>query len=146
MRLFGDRFYGTPVLIGHCQLLGWNYRLRLKGNLRLWIDGADAEPVERLAWDTRYLTRVELTARQVRTKVGCIQDPGHEAPWIIAMSEALGYLATLDYARCWGIEPMFSDFKMRGVGFKDSQICYPDQLARLILVIALALYFAVSTE
>ena len=22
-------FYGTPALIGHCQLLGWDYRLRL---------------------------------------------------------------------------------------------------------------------
>ena len=94
MRLLGDRFYGTPALIGHCQLLGWNYRLRLKGNLRLWTDSADAEPVERLAWDTRYLTRVELTARQVRTNVGFIQDPGHEAPWIIAMSEALAVCRT----------------------------------------------------
>ena len=33
--LLGDRLYGTPALIGHCQLLGWDYRLRLKGNLRL---------------------------------------------------------------------------------------------------------------
>jgi len=29
---------------------------------------------------------VELTARRVRTNVGFIQDPGHEEPWIIAMS------------------------------------------------------------
>ena len=42
VRLLGDRFYGTPALITHCQVLGWDYRLRLKGNLRLWIDGADA--------------------------------------------------------------------------------------------------------
>ena len=42
VRLLGDRFYGTPALITHCQVLGWDYRLRLKGNLRLRIDGADA--------------------------------------------------------------------------------------------------------
>ena len=145
VRLLGDRFYGTPALIAHCQSLGWDYRLRLKGNLRLWIDGADAGPVERLARDTPYLTSAELTARRVRTNIGFIQDPGHEEPWIVAMSEAPGYLTTLDYARRWGIEPMFSDFKTRGFGLEDSQIRYPDRLAKLILVMALALYLAVST-
>ena len=40
---------------------------------------------------------------------------------------------------------MFSDFKTLGFGLEDSQIRYPDRLARLILVMALALYFAVST-
>ena len=40
---------------------------------------------------------------------------------------------------------MFSDFKTRGFGLEDSQIRYPDRLGRLILVMALALYFAVST-
>jgi hypothetical protein len=72
--LLGDRFYGTPALIAHCQSLGWDYRLRLKGNLRLWIDGADAGSVEQLARDTPYLTGVELTARRVRTNVGFLQD------------------------------------------------------------------------
>ena len=61
------------------------------------------------------------------------------------MSEAPGSLATLDHARRWGIEPMFSDFKTRGFGLEDSQIRYPDRLARLILVMARALHFAVST-
>jgi hypothetical protein len=42
VRLLGDRFYGTPALIAHCQALDWDYRLRLKGNLRAWVDGADA--------------------------------------------------------------------------------------------------------
>jgi len=95
VRLLGDRFYGTPALIAHCQSLGWDYRLRLKGNLRVWIDGADAGSVEQLARDTPYLTGVELTARRVRTNIGFIQDPGHAEPWIVAMSEAPGYLTTL---------------------------------------------------
>ena len=80
VRLLGDRFYGTPALIAHCQALGWDYRLRLKGNLRVWIDGADAgvEPrgspdsVGQLARRTPALTGVELTARRVRTNVGCV--------------------------------------------------------------------------
>ncbi len=76
--LLGARFYGTPALIGHCQSLGRDYRLQLKGNLRLWIDGADAGLVGHLVQDSPHLTGVELTARRVRTNIGFIQDPGHE--------------------------------------------------------------------
>ena len=52
-----------------------------------------------------------------------------------------------NYQRCyqWGIEPMFSDFKSRGFGVEDTQIQHPDRLARLLLVMALAIYTAVST-
>jgi len=30
--LAADRFYGTSALIKWCQIQGWNYRIRLKGN------------------------------------------------------------------------------------------------------------------
>jgi len=40
---------------------------------------------------------------------------------------------------------MFSDFKSRGFGIEDTQLRYADRLDRLILVMALALYVAVST-
>ena len=61
------------------------------------------------------------------------------------MSAKPGYLTTLGYADRWGIEPMFSDFKSRGFGLEQTHLRYPDRLARLILVMALALYWAVST-
>ena len=40
---------------------------------------------------------------------------------------------------------MFSDFKSRGFGLEQSQLQTPDRLSRLLLVMSLALYFAVST-
>src|SRR3954468_17631134 len=40
---------------------------------------------------------------------------------------------------------MFADFKSRGFGIEDTQLRYADRLDRLILVMALALYVAVST-
>jgi hypothetical protein len=64
---------------------------------------------------------------------------------IVAMSAEPSYLSTLEYSRRWGIEPLFSDFKSRGFGIQDTQIQYPDRLGRLILVMSLALYWAVST-
>ncbi|TIN12594.1 hypothetical protein [Mesorhizobium sp.] len=60
------------------------------------------------------------------------------------MSDKPNYLNTLDYSKRWGIEPMFSDFKSRGFGLAQTQIQYPGRLARLILVMALAIYWAVS--
>jgi hypothetical protein len=141
----GDRFYGTANLIGWCQERTWDYRLRLKGNLTVF-DGAETTTTAACAEKrTFYLEDVELTARRVRTHIGIIHDPGHPEPWIIAMSERPGYLRTLDYGQRWGIEPMFSDFKSRGFGIADTQIRIADRLDRLILVMALALYWAVST-
>jgi hypothetical protein len=40
---------------------------------------------------------------------------------------------------------MVSDFKSRGFGIEETQLRYADRLDRLILVMALALYVAVST-
>src|SRR3954464_14921728 len=88
---------------------------------------------------------ISLTGKRARTHIGILQDPGHAEPWIIAMSEPPSYLRTLEYSQRWGIEPMFSDFKSRGFGVEDTQIRYADRLARLLLVMALALYWAVST-
>ena len=145
--VLADRFYGTPGLIAACAARGWDYRLRLKGNLRVFVPGhAASARVADLTRTQPYLTGVELTAAgRVRTNIGVIHDPGHDEPWIVAMSAKPGYLTTLDYSKRWGIEPMFSDFKSRGFGLDDTQIRYPDRLARLVLIMALALYCAVST-
>jgi len=50
--------------------------------------------------------------------------------------------AVLDYGARWGIELMFSDFKTRGFQLEDTQLEYPDQVDRLILMMALAMYCA----
>ena len=40
---------------------------------------------------------------------------------------------------------VFSDFKTRGFGIAQSQIKKPERMERLILVMAIAMYWAVST-
>ena len=92
-----------------------------------------------------YFEGVALTGKRAVINIGIIHDPGSAEPWIIAMSAKPGYLTTLDYSKRWAIEPMFSDFKSRGFGIEQTQIHYPDRVGRLILVMALALYWAVST-
>ncbi len=143
--LMADRFYGTADLISLCQEKNWDYRLRLKGNLVV-RDGKDRSKTGQLAQVRVFaLENVQLTTKKATTNIGVIHDPGHAEPWIIAMPSVPGYLKTLDYSARWAIEPMFSDFKSRGFGVEDTQIQHPDRLARLLLVMALALYAAVST-
>ena len=143
--LLADRFYGTPAMIRWCRERGWDYRLRLKNTLiARW--GARRTTTGALASSgSHYFENVALTGQRVTTNLGIIGDPGHAEPWIIAMSAKPGYLTTLGYAARWGIEPLFSDFKSRGFGLEQTHLQYPDRLARLILVMALALYWAVST-
>ena len=143
--LMADRFYGTPELIAFATAQGWDYRLRLKGNLSVFIDGRKSRLDQHVVRKPPYLQDIELTHRRVTTNIGIINDPGHDEPWFIAMSGKPGYLATLDYSARWGIEPMFSDFKSRGFGLEQSHLQTPDRLSRLLLVMSLALYFAVST-
>jgi Transposase DDE domain len=143
--LMADRFYGTADLISWCQDRNWDYRLRLKGNLVV-RDAEDRTTTGQLAKARVFaLENVQLTARKATTNLGVIHDPEPAEPWIIAMSAKPGYLKTLEYSARWAIEPMFSDFKSRGFGVEDTQIQHPDRLARLLLVMALAIYTAVST-
>lgn len=143
--LMADRFYGTADLISLCQGRDWEYRIRLKGNLVV-RDKAGRRLTGDLAKNRQFaLENVQLTEKRATTNIGVIHDPSHDEPWIIAMSAKPGYLKTLEYSERWAIEPMFSDFKSRGFGLEQSQIEYPDRLSRLLLVMALALYFAVST-
>jgi hypothetical protein len=143
--LLADRFYGTPEMIKWCRERGWDYRLRLKGNLIARLGSTRTTTGALALSGGYYFENVALTGKRVTTNVGIIQDPGHAEPWIIAMSVKPGYLPTLGYAARWGIEPMFSDFKSRGFGLEQTHIQYPDRLARLILIMSLALYWAVST-
>lgn len=143
--LAGDRFYGTARLIEWCQEAGWGYRLRLKGNLTLQHQGGEMVTREIAELLPEGIVNAELYGTGVVTNIGVLHEDGHKEPWIIAMNVAPSEYKILDYGMRWGIEAMFSDFKTRGFGITQSQIRKPDRLARLILVLAIAMYWAVST-
>ena len=52
---------------------------------------------------------------------------------------------TLDYGLRWGIEALFSDLKTRGFSITKTQLKQTDRIERLLLVLTIALYWAVST-
>jgi hypothetical protein len=143
--LMGDRFYGSPDLIALCHVLGWGWRLRLKQDLLVFQDGGETTLAACFAHGERMLGDVELTGKRVAISVAMVHEPGHPEPWIIALSEPPTVHRAFDYGLRWGIEAMFSDLKSRGFGLEDSQLRHPERLARLLLVMALALHWAVST-
>ena len=143
--LMGDRFYGSPDLIAWCRQQGWDWRLRLKGELLVFEDGGESTVAQCFARGERMLTGVELTGKRIKTNIGMVHEDGHPEPWFIAMSDVPTTARTFDYGLRWGIEAMFSDFKSRGFGLEDSQLQRTDRMDRLILVMTLALYWAVST-
>jgi Transposase DDE domain len=142
--LAADRFYGTAQLIDWCQKAGWSYRVRLKGNLTLTHDGGELTTGEVVTRLPEGVVAAELYGSGVTTNIGVLHEKGHKEPWIIAMDAKPSHYTVLDYGMRWGIENMFSDFKSRGFGLMQSQIQKPDRLERLILVMAIALYWAVS--
>lgn len=142
--LAADRFYGTAALIEWCQEAGWDYRIRLRSNLTLTAQGDRLSTGEILQVAPQGIEKAELYGTGVTTNIGVLHEAGHPEPWIIAINAPPGRHRVLEYGLRWGIEAMFSDFKSRGFGLMQSQIERPERLERLILIMALAMYWAVS--
>jgi hypothetical protein len=140
--LMGDRAYGTPDLIEWCQDQKWDYRLRLKGNIQTY-QGLKPVPASALPKGAHH--NIPITHKRIHTNLGIIHEEDHPQSWIIAMSAQANDYKTLDYGMRWGIEAMFSDFKSRGFSLESSQMKLADHLGRLILMVSIALYWAVST-
>ena len=142
--LCADRLYGTPGLIDWCVAAGWDYRIRLKSNLIVNHDGGEMTTGEVLSLAPEGLIAARLNGATSASNVFALHEPGHPEPWIIAMAAKPGRTSCLDYGLRWGIEAMFSDYKSRGFGLMQSQIEKPDRLEKLILIMAIAMYWAVS--
>lgn len=142
--LAADRFYGTAALIGWCQRAGWQYRIRLKGNLTLYHEGGEMATGDLLRLCPEGVRAAQLYDSGVHSNIGVLHEKGHREPWIIAMDCPPNEYRTLDYGLRWGIEAMFSDLKSRGFGLMNSKIQKPDRLEKLLLIMSIALHWAIS--
>lgn len=143
--LAADRFYGTASMIRWCQEQGWKYRIRLKRDLILLHEGGEITTGDAAKAGIAALTNARLNESGVVTHIGILHEEGHKEPWIIAMDEPPSKGRVLDYSMRWAIEPMFSDFKSRGFAITKTQLQHAERIERLILVVTMAYYWAVST-
>jgi hypothetical protein len=139
--VMADRFFDAVQIIEQCQTYGWGWRLRLKQNRILHQEGGEISAGELFRADPLCQQKARLGA--VETYVGGLHEAGHPEPWIIAMDVEPSKTRVLDYGLRWSIEAMFSDYKTRGFGLEDSQIKRPDRLSKLLLVLAVAMHWAV---
>ena len=144
--LLADRFYPSGELIKWLQNAGWQYRLRLKGNLKVDVGQAGVETTGDLVsgLGERYEAHARLFAEGVPTAIGVLHEAGHREPWIIAMDCYPSREAVLDYGKRWCIEPTFSDFKSRGFNLEETHLEAADRLDRLILLMTLAMHWCVK--
>lgn len=144
--LAADRFYGTAALISLCQRFEWQYRIRLKGNLNLFHqDGWVINSHEAKKMKLKAVEDVRLGEKGPLINVGILHEEGHPEAWYIAMEDKPTTGRTLDYGLRWGIEALFSDLKTRGFSITKTQLKQTDRIERLLLVLTVALYWAVST-
>ena len=143
--LAGDRFYGTSALVDWCQKNMWQYRLRLKSTLILIHEGGEITTGDAYKQGITSLERARFHQTDIQTSIGILHEKGHPEPWIIAMDCKPSSYRVLDYGLRWGIECMFSDFKSRGFSITKTQLRHADRIERLILVLTISLYWAVST-
>ncbi len=143
--LAGDRFYGTAALIGWCQRQGWSYRIRLKSDLIVSNEQGTITTGQAAQRGIKSLINVQFNEHIVSTNIGIIHEAGHKEPWIIAMDAQPSDATTLDYGMRWGIESLFSDIKSRGFSITQTHLQHPDRIERLLLVLTIALFWAVST-
>jgi hypothetical protein len=142
--LLADRFFGTPELIAVCQKYDFAYRIRMKGNLTLTHKGGEMRVDDIPKLCPEGLVDAELSGSGVHTNIGFVHDKGHSEPWFIAMNAVPSRTTVLDYGLRWSIETMFADYKTRGFGLEDTHLQRPDRLSRLLLVLAIALYWATA--
>jgi hypothetical protein len=143
--LSADRFYGTSAMISWCQQTGWQYRIRLKSNLILDHEDGEITTGQAASLKMTQLENAIFNNANVKTHIGILHEAGHSEPWIIAMDCLPSKYKVLDYGMRWGIECLFSDFKSRGFSVTKTHLVHADRIERLILVLTIALYWAVST-
>jgi len=143
--VLADRFYPSVELFAWLHAQGWHYRLRLKGSLTVDPGVGEITTTGELAagHTERYLSDVRLFNHGIPTNLGILHEAGHPEPWIIAMNDPPNRATVRDYGSRWGIEPLFSDYKSRGFHLAATQLRAPDRLDRLLLIMALALYWCV---
>lgn len=142
--LMADRFYGHSSLIGLCQELGWNFRIRLKKNMIFEHEGGEITPEEAFELGLSSLEGARFHKTQVTINIGLLHEAGHPEPWFIAMDAKPNRASILDYGMRWGCEALFSDLKSRGFGVTQTHLTSDHRLSNLLLIVTIALYWACS--
>src|SRR5918998_4257378 len=144
--LLADRGFADTKLFGFLDNLGFDYVIRLKGNIK--VSAADGQTRSAAEWvgqggRARKLRDAAVTAAQCPVgAVVCVHAKAMKEPWCLAASNAAAPSRQIIdlYSKRWSVEPSFRDTKdLRfGLGLSSVRISDPQRRDRLLLLNAFA--------
>jgi hypothetical protein len=147
--VLADRGFGDRKLMGFLEELGFDYVIRIRGNITL--EAANGETRKSAQWvgkngRARKLSNARITrARKPVPAVVCVHAKGMKEPWCLVTSKAEAKAAEIKnlYSRRWTVEPTFRDTKdLRfGMGLKSVRVSEPQRRDRMLLLSAFAITF-----
>lgn len=145
--VLADRGFGDQQLYAVLRDFGFDFIVRFRGNVT--VESATGETRPAQDWvpangTIRHLRRACVTQdRAPLDLVVCVQAPGMQAPWCLAVGSATltGAQAVRLYGRRFTIEEAFRDVKdpRYGLGLSTTHIGDPRRRDRLLLICAMAM-------
>ena len=147
--LLADRGFADTTLMSWLKYVGWNYRIRIKANLKLYApQGKVLCKVGEVALrggETKFYQGVHLTEAQFGPVHVALAKPYDlDDAWQVVSSEPTSITTFEEYGWRFQIEEFFLDNKSGAFGLEDSHLRDAGKLERLIVVLALAMLLLVS--
>src|SRR5512135_1548492 len=146
--LLADRGLAWPQVVDGCTELGWHYVIRLQGQTRVrTADGrectvAELAPHPGACWHGAAAVFKKSGWRAAA--VAACWDPECDGPWLLVSDRDDGPRLFRRYAKRTWTEELFKDEKSSGFHWEQSHVTDPTHAARLVLLMALASYLALS--
>lgn len=150
--ILADREFGNPERLAYVERKRWHYAIRLKGNGYfydpLWGQPFDWWQLDQIAprmGNAYAIPDVRLGKGHLfPCHIACAWAMGSDEPWLIATNLDHPIQALKEYQRRFGCEELFSDLKKRGFNWEDTRIPDPKRLSRLLLALALLVFFLLA--
>jgi len=143
-----DRGFADTDLMAHLTKLGWQWRIRLKGNFLIHRPGRRRCKAKRITPAVGHAIlwqNVHITAQQYGpVHVAIARHPGSKEFWIVVSSEPTSITTFEEYGLRFDIEENFLDDKSNGFQLEASVIRDAQALERLCFVLAITTLFLVS--
>jgi hypothetical protein len=137
-----------PQVVDACTALGWHYVIRLQGQTRVrTADGrecmaAELAPHPGASWHGA--AEVFKKSGWRAAAVAACRLPECDGPWLLISDRDDGPRLFRRYAKRTWTEELFRDEKSSGFHWEQSHVTDPAHAGRLVLLIALANYLALS--
>ena len=149
--LLADRGFMDVKLMRLMRQLGWHFRIRVKLSVFIHRATKGKQKVKALMpppGGARFFSHVWLTEQRygpLHLALANVQTKNGYEQWAIISNEPVGLHTFDEYGLRFDIEEGFLDFKSAGFQLESSQLEDSESLSRLLLILAAATLYLVST-